>query len=482
MIRQLLTESILLSLLGGAFGVVLANWTGSALFRFLPQGHIGIALDLHTDSRALLFTFTLSLFTGILFGLAPALQATRVELAAALKANSGGSRAAGQTTRVRKILVISQVAFSLVLLMATGIFVHTLSDLRPSDYQTDPARVLLFTMKPQPEIYTPERKRMLAAELIRRMSQLPGVQGAALAENGPLGSRSNTDFVQTPGGDSVEAETDVVTFGFFDTIGIKRIAGRDFTPADKPGSPAVAIVNRSLARAIFKNENPIGRSLTSGKNKQAFEIIGVVSGTHYYDVHHAERPAVWFTFQGEDDLYMPTLHVRTATSSTAGIVSAIRREFDLLDNGFPIFNIKTLHTRIEESLSRERMVADISAVFGLLALTLAGVGLYGILAYSISRRTRELGIRIALGSSSISILSIVAGEALLLVGGGCVAGIGIAFGASRLLSRYLAGVSPLTPSVLIACVGTMLAITIAAVFVPSVRACRTDPLTALRHE
>ena len=479
----MLAESILLSIFGGALGLVVATWAANVLFHFLPQGHINIAIDLHPDSRALLFTFALSLLTGILFGLAPALQATRGSLAAALKADSSASAGDGRGAGFRKILVVSQVAFSLLLLIAAGIFVRTLSNLRPVDYRNSPERILLFTIKPQQEIYTVEQRRLLAVELVRRVTALPGVHSAALAENGPLGSRTSADMVQAPGLDPILVASDSVTPGFFDTVGIPRIAGRDFNAADKPGSQLVVVINQALARALFPNQNPVGRILKIpvGKQDGEYEIVGVAADTHYYDVHKASEPFFWFSI-AQISPYLPTLHVRTNTSNTASMVAAIRHEFDLLDKGFPVFNIRTMAVRIEDSLARERMVANLSAAFGILALVLAAVGLYGILTYSVSRRTREIGIRMALGARTGSVLWMIAGEAFVMVGAGSAVGLVLAIAGSRVLAKYLNGVSPIDSVIVASCIFGMFLVTAASIAIPAIHGCRVDPLNALRHD
>lgn len=483
LIRQLLTESILLSILAGALGLGIANWAAGVLFHFLPQGHITLAIDLHPDSRALLFTFALSLLTGLLFGLAPALQATRGSLAGTLKADSASAGQGGSGARIRKLLVVSQVAFSLVLLIAAGIFVRTVRDLRPADFHSNPERILLFTIKPQQELYSDDRRRWLATELIRRVSALPGVASAALAEAGPLGSRASSDTVQAAGHDPIRAGSDSISPGFFETVGIPRIAGRDFDAGDKPGSPPVAIVNQALARTLFPNQNPLGRSLRipMGKQDGNYEIIGVVADTHYYDVHKTPGPFVWRSI-GQISPYIPTLHVRTNASDSADIIAAIRHEFDQLDNGFPVFNIRTMALRIEDSLAGERMVANLSGAFGILALVLAAVGLYGILAYSVSRRTREIGIRMALGARQGSVLWIIAREAFVLVGAGSATGLVLSAVATRLLSQLFSGVASLDPGIIAGCTVGMFVITAAAVTLPAIRGCRVDPLSALRHE
>jgi ABC-type antimicrobial peptide transport system permease subunit len=235
---------------------------------------------------------------------------------------------------------------------------------------------------------------------------------------------------------------------------------------------------------LFRNANPLGRNIRFAQDKVAreFQIIGVVNDTHYYDVHTSPHPAAWFAFQEYVAPYMPTLLVRTGSSETAAMTAAVRQQLNTLDKGFPIFDVKTLEVRIENSLARERMVANISGAVGLLALALAAIGLYGILSYSVAQRTREIGIRMALGSDMTAVFWIMAREVLLLVGAGSVAGVLISFVAYRLLSSQLPGVSSINAQVLAPCAAIMLLLATVAVSVPAIRACRVDPLTALRHE
>lgn len=482
-IRQMLTESVLLSLMGGTLGIAVAYWSAGVLFRFLPQGHVSIVLDVTSDARTLLLTFGLSVLIGAMFGLAPAMQLTRRDLPEPSSRIPPRLPATGRSVAFRKILICSQVAFSLVLLMAAGMFVRVLAGLWPASFQADTKSIQLFTLKPQSEIYTAERKRVLAAELVRRVSLIPGVEAAGLAENGPLGSRGSSFRLQAAAGAPMETDVDWVTPGFLDTIGIPRLNGRDFTPADQTGPP-VAIVNQALARKMFPNQNPIGQTLTlipsgPGGSPRTFGVIGLVADTVYYDIRKPSGPVAWFAF---DVPYMPTLHVRGAAPAAGSIHAAVRQEFDRIDKGFPVFNVKTMDNRIADSLANERMVANISGAFGILAVTLAAVGIYGVLAYSVSRRTREIGIRMALGSGTGMILAMVAREVGLLVGAGTIAGAGIAVAAARMLSQVLPPTASLAPSILAACTGVMLVITIVAACVPAIRACRVDPLAALRHE
>jgi putative ABC transport system permease protein len=480
LVRQLLAESVLLAAAGGLAGVGIAFWVADALVWFLPQGHISLVIDLRPDGRVLAFTSALSILAGIVFGLAPALQASRRDLTIGLKAN--GTGAVG-SARTRGALVVAQVALSLVLLIVAGWFIRTVSNLRPLDFRAPTDRVLLFTMKPQREIYDADRMRQLVAELHRRMANVPGVRSTALAEFGPLGSR--TDFVtyESQDASAVHGALDLVTPRFFETIGVALIAGRDFSEGDTRTAPPVVVINEALSQALFRGAPAVGRTLRvpGDPQKRTFTVIGVVANTRYYDLHTPPGPAAWIGLLQETP-YMPTLHVRAATGDVASVVTAVRQEFDATDKGFPIFNIKTLEARVEDSLARERMVANISVTFGMLALLLAGVGLYGILAYSVSRRQREIGIRLALGSSGRAVLWGVAREAGLLVVAGAIAGIAIAVIAGRLAAPYLFGVSQFDVVVFLASAGALAVIALIAVSVPAARATRVNPMSALRTE
>ncbi|HEY3743493.1 MAG TPA: ABC transporter permease [Bryobacteraceae bacterium] len=484
LIRQLLVESLLLSMLAGCLAIAAGSWASSWLVRFLPQGHIALTVDLHMSPVALLFTFALAVLSTVLIGLAPAIEATRGNVAVTLKADSAAAIGGTAAAKFRRSLVVAQVTFSLVLLIAAGIFVRTMIDLRPSGYGPNPGRVLLFTMKPQREIYSEAQRRVLIDEIVRNTAQIPGVEAAGVAEFGPLGSRASSDSIEGDPGHTVQADTDWITAGFFEAAGIRMIAGRGFSPNDKPRTPFVAIVNESMARALYGSRNPIGRTLKFAGTKlpRPFEVIGVVRDVRYYDLHGEPQPAVWFTFQDYAAPYMPTLFVRAVDGETAGVSTAVRRELDALDKGFPVFNIKTLAGRVEDSLSRERMMGEISESIGLLALVLAAVGLYGLLAYSVARRTREIGIRMALGSNVASVFWMVAREALVLVGAGGVVGIACSIAAYRLLSHQLAGVSPISPALVAGSALVMLLVAAAALTIPALRACRVDPLSALHQE
>ena len=483
LVRQMLAESVLLALMGGALGVAASFWGGPMLLHFLPRSNTTLVLDLHPDARALLFTSALALVTGVLFGLVPALTAVSGDLARTLRTDTAASMGDARSALLRKVLVAGQVAFSLTVLIAAGLFVSTLHNLRPRDLRVDAKRVLQFMIKPQKEIYSDERKFTMLAELIRHISEVPGVESAALAQPAPFVG-GNELLIEVPAGNSVRIACADVMPGLLGTLGIRLVAGRDFTADDKPGAPLVAMLNQAAVGALYGRENPIGRTFrwTDGKGTAAnFEVVGVVEDVHYSGLYQSHRPFGFFPFQREAP-YMPVLSVRIHSGDAAGMFPALQRAFDEVDKGFPVFNVKTMSRQIDDALARERMVADLGAAFGGLALALAAVGLYGVVAYSVTRRTREIGIRMALGSGSTSVLWLVAREALQLVGVGCAAGILLAAVTGRSIAAYLFGVSSLDPVTLLAAAGLMLVVAAAAVCAPALRASQIDPLTALRHE
>jgi predicted permease len=348
----------------------------------------------------------------------------------------------------------------------------------------DPNHVLQFMIKPQQEIYSDARKFTMLAELIRHISAVPGVESAALAQPAPfVGNSGNGQLMEVPGGNSARLVTAEVSPGVLHTFGIQLLAGRDFTAADKPGAPLVSVINQAAARALYGHENPLGRTFrwTDDTGTPSYQVVGVVEDVHYSGLYQSHQPFGFFPFQ-RNAPYMPVLNVRVSHGDTAGMFTALRRAFDEVDKGFPVFNVKTLSMQIDDNLARERMVADLASAFGGLALALASVGLYGVLAYSVTRRTREIGIRMALGSDAASVVWMVAREALQLVAIGCSAGILLAAAMGRSIAAYLFGVSALDPATLLAAAGLMLVIAAGAVCAPALRASRIDPLSALRHE
>lgn len=483
LIRQMAAEAALISVIGGALGASFASAIAAALIRFLPQGHIALDVQLHLDWRVFAAAFAFSLLAGVVFGLVAAVKCARRNIAGVLKSEGAGALGGDRGAGIRKILVGAQVAVALALLIAAVVFVRTESELRPADFRVDPARLLLFTIKPQQELYPDERKERLANELVRRMSALPGVESVALAENGPFGSRTDVATLEQPGKRPVVVGDDVVSPGFFNTIGIPMISGRDFDARDGENSSLVIVINQALAKVSFPRENPLGHKLKfpTGVRDEMYEVIGVVADVHYDHLAQAPAPFVWFSLSQQAP-YMPTLHVRMRTANAAGVGDDVRREFDAIDTGFPIFNVRTMSDRIEDALAGERMLAKLSGAFGILALTLAAVGLYGVLAYSVTRRTREIGIRIALGARQATVVMMITREVFFLVGLGSAAGIIAAVAGLRATSHYLAGLSAIHFPIVALCTGGMFFIAAIAAAVPALRGSRVDPLIALRQD
>ena len=483
LMRQMVAEAALISVVGGALGVSFANVIAAALIKFFPQGHIALNVQMHPNWRVFGAAFALSLSAGVVFGLVSAVKCARQSIAGVLKSEGAGAIGGDRGARIRKTLIGAQVAVALALLIAAAVFVRTESELRPADFRVDPARVLLFTIKPQQELYSSERKERLANELTQRMSALPGVESAALAEDGPFGSRTDSASLEQPGKRPVLVWDDVVSPGFFDTTGIPMISGRDFDARDTENSGLVIVINQALANVSFPGENPLGHKLKfpTGLRDEMYEIIGVVADVHYSDLHRPPVPFVWFSL-GQHAPYMPTLHVRMRTANAAGVADEVRREFDSIDTGFPIFNVRTMADRIEDALASERMLARLSGAFGILALALAAVGLYGVLAYSVTRRTREIGIRVALGARQATVMLMITREVFLLVGLGSVTGIVVAVSGLRATSHYLAGLAAIHFPMVALCTGGMFFIAAIAAAVPTLRGSRVDPLIALRQD
>jgi predicted permease len=475
LVRQMLAESLLLAAIGGALGVLAARVVSDWVTVFIPQGHISLTLDVHPDSRTLIFALAISILTAVLFGAIPAIQSGIADLVSALR-TSGATSASRKSAQFRRLLVTAQAALCVVLLAAAGVFTRALADLRPSGYRVDPSRVLTFTMKPQPELYSNDQKRILFAEVVRRIGTIRGVQSAAIAECGPMGSRRNTATVALVGQDSIRAGLDVVSPGFFDTVGYPALTGRDFQASDTPKSMHVVIVNQSFGQLLFHERSPLGRTVELDGNRK-YLVVGVASDAPYFEPSRIREPMVW-TASTQEDLYMPTMHVRIESEPSA-VRAAIRHELDSLDQGFPVFNARTLESRIDDSLYRERMLARLAGIFGTMALALAAFGLYGIIAYSVSQRTREIGIRRALGSSTGRVLWLVAREVLALGGTGAAAGICLTLAAERVWSSQLEGLGSLTAGVLVSCLLTLGAVAAAAIAVPAARACRVNPTVAL---
>jgi macrolide transport system ATP-binding/permease protein len=486
LLRQLLTESVVLALIGGALGVLFAYWGSPALVAMMARGRNQLALDVHPDLPVLGFTLLVALATGIAFGLAPALSGSRTGAGPSLQARSRNltDSFAG---RIGQTLVVAQVALALVLVIGAGLLVRTLRNLETSDPGFSRQGVLVFGIAPTLLGYKGDRLEQFYQQLQEEISQIPGVSSASFSHVTPIGSNLRDGFISVQGytpqnrGD-VRNYLAFVGPRFFKTSGIPLLAGRDFGSQDQSVSPPVAIINQTLARRFFAGRNPIGQKLgwIRSRQTQEYEIIGVVGDAKYFSLREAMLPIAYFdVLQGElGDLYV---EVRVASNPT-GLIPQIRSLLHTFDSRLAPWDPTTLEEQIDASLYQEKLVSTLSSAFGVLALLLACVGLYGIMAYAVARRTDEIGLRMALGAQRGDVLKLIAGQGLKLTLIGLGVGILCSLGATRLLGSLLFGVKPIDRLTFISVSLLVSFLALLAGYIPARRATKVDPMVALRYE
>ena len=487
LVRQLLAESLLLSVAGGVAGLILAILIDRALLTLVSDSGAPMALSATPDPRVLVFTTVVSLLTGLLFGLVPALQASKTDLSSTLK-DLAGSVVSGGSATLRRILVVAQVALSLTLLIGAGLFVSTLRNLRGSDPGFDVEKLVTFKVDPMLNGYTDERGRQFYRDLTARLSAIPGVSGASLAVVPLLDGDEWDSTITVEGytrktGEDMNPHMQYLTPGFFATIGQKVLLGRDFNDNDDKGAPKVAVVNQKFATKYFGKQNPLGRKIGNGGDpgtKLDITIVGVVSDTKYEDMRHDVPREVYIPHRQVGFVTGMTAYVRTSRPQEQ-IFSALRAEVRALDPNLPVYDIRTLSAQVDQSLILERMVATLSAIFGGLAAFLAAIGLYGVMAYTVTRRTREIGIRVALGASRGEVMWLVMREALVLVGVGLAVGLPSAWMLTQVVKSQLYGVAPHDPMAIAAGVLLISLIALGAAYAPGRRATLIQPAEALRE-
>jgi len=529
-VRQLLTESVALSLFGGALGVVLAFWGVDAMTALLSRNpEDPFPFTVAPDWRILAFTISISLLTGILFGLAPALRSTRMDLSPALKENAstlpGADARPGRWFHLGKALVVVQVALSMIVLVGAGLLVRTLENLRSINPGFDTRNLLLFGIDPTLAKYDDSKIRNLYRNLQERLAALPSVTSVSYSSDALLsGSLWTSDLHVEGQAEKTTEEVDMLATGpdFLKTLRIPLVGGRTFTSADfqqaaeaaavdkanqeesksqspemkaeTPGAappPIPVLVNQTFVSEHLHNQNPLGKRLTQGdssgssgeaatekpKITKSWEIIGVMGDTKYSTLRREVHPTVYVPETGGGAHF----ELRTA-SNPAALVPAVRKAVNGTDSNLPIFDVRTQAQHIDELLTQERVISRLATFFALLALVLACIGLYGLLSYEVARRTREIGIRMALGAGRRDVLRRVGGQGIKVTAIGLAAGIAGGLVVTRLLSSLLYGVKPADPTTLILVSLVLAACALLACYIPARRATKVDPMVALRYE
>ena len=484
LIRQVLTESMALALMGGALAVPLAWWGGLLLVRMISTGESPAPLAVAPDLPVFAFTAAVSLLTGLLFGLAPALRGTRIDPGPAMK--EGTRHASRRSRALDRILVVTQVALSVVLITGAGLFVRTLQKLWNAELGYDREHVLMLSVDAKLAGYPSERAGAVYREILEKLRILPGVKSASASVVRPVEDQfhlvdrvGEVDGFTLPERNAIRVEWNSTSPGYFSTVSTPLLAGRDFDLRDTEAAPKVVIVNASLARRAFPNRNPIGHKLGEAT------IVGLVKDSRVNGAREQPGPVLYYPlFQHgrEQEYRWGFVSFELRYGARSGLLGEVRRAVASVDPNLPIFQAGTLRAQAEQSLLKERLLATLSSFFGALALLLACVGLYGLMACAVARRTAEIGIRLALGARRGHILWLVMSETLWLTVAGIAAGIALALWAARYAKSDLFGIGPADPATIAAAVAALTGVAMLAGYLPARRALRIDPVMAVRYE
>lgn len=488
LIRQFLVESCLLSFSGAVLGLLLAGWMSAALVHFASTNEIAKGLSSSLSTPVLLFTTSLALLCGILFGVGPALNATRVELASTLK-NQAGSLASGLAhARLRKTLVVSQIALTLLLVTGSWGFVRSLYNLRHVEMGFQPGHVLQFSLAPQLNGYDHQRSIAFYHQLEDRLAGIPGVMSCSAVEE-PLitdsdrGSNITVEGTQADSPDSQHVNWNGIGPRHFANLQIPLLMGREFTRQDSAEAPKVSIINETMAKTFFPNGQAVGKRMKfgSGTDPLNIEIVGVVKDSLHSDLREKPKPFAYVPYDQEKSIRSLTYYVRTA-NEPENMASSVRQVVSELDSSLPIYGIRTFDEQINQSLSGARLVAVLALAFGILAAVLAAMGIYGLLAYMVTQRTREIGVRVALGAGPARVGWMLGGEVAWLATIGILGGVPLAYVLGKLINSMLYGVQAFGVMSIATALAAIAVISAVAIYAPLRRATRIDPMVALRYE